>query len=127
MIRTLIVDDHPAIRRGLTDVLRGEPGIVPVGAAADSASALEMAGREHPRCVVVDHNLGAENGLELISRLRALPDAPGVVLYSAFLDAALGEAAAAAGAGAAVGKTAPVEEVIDAIRRVGRSDVASLF
>ena len=31
MIRLLIVDDHPAMRAGLTAVLRAEPGIVPLG------------------------------------------------------------------------------------------------
>lgn len=120
MIRTLIVDDHPAVRQGLVDILRSEPGIVPIGVAGDATTALEMAGRDHPRCVIVDHHLGSEDGLELIARLRALPDAPGVILYSAFLDAALGAAAEAAGAGAAIGKSAPIQEMIDAVKRVGR-------
>ena len=35
MIRILLVDDHPALRAGLTAVLRAEPGLVPLGTAAD--------------------------------------------------------------------------------------------
>ena len=34
MIRILLVDDHPALRAGLTAVLRAEPGLVPLGTAA---------------------------------------------------------------------------------------------
>ena len=34
MIRILLVDDHPALRAGLTAVLRAEPGLVPLGTAS---------------------------------------------------------------------------------------------
>jgi DNA-binding NarL/FixJ family response regulator len=120
MIRTLIVDDHPAIREGLLRIFRSEPGIVPIGAVADSASALNVATSAHPRCVVVDLQLGGEDGLELIQQLRALPDPPGVVLYTAFAEPSIETAAAAAGAGASVGKGAPIDEVIAAVKRVSR-------
>ena len=120
MIRTLIVDDHPAIRHGLYNLFRVEPGIVPVAAVSDSQSALELAGSTKPRCVVVDLDLGDEDGLELIADLAALPDPPGIVLYSAFTKPTLEFAAAAAGANAMVDKSAPIDELLDAVKRVGR-------
>jgi DNA-binding NarL/FixJ family response regulator len=120
MIRTLIVDDHPAVRQGLVTVLRGEPGIVPVAAVGDTESALAIAASEDVRCAVVDLELGAENGLDLIRLLRALPDAPGVVLYTAFTRPDVVRKAREAGAHTAVAKGAPIQEVIDAVKAAGR-------
>ena len=120
MIRTLIVDDHEAIRQGLIAVLRSEPGIVPIGAVGTSQAAMDVAAAQHPRCVIVDRQLGPEDGLDLVNRLRALPDPPAVVLYSAFADEGLAAAATAAGAGATVSKGAPLAEVVDAVKQVGR-------
>ena len=34
MIRVLIVDDHPVVRRGIVDMLAGDPTLDPVGQAA---------------------------------------------------------------------------------------------
>ena len=36
MTRVAIIDPQPAVRAGLGMLLRGEPGLVPVGAAAGS-------------------------------------------------------------------------------------------
>lgn len=120
MIRTLIVDDHPAVRQGLVTVLKAEPGIVPIAAVGDSDSALAVAGSQDVRCAVVDLDLGDEDGLELIRRLCALPHAPGVVLYSAFTRPEVARSARMAGAHAVVPKGAPIQEVIDAVKSAGR-------
>jgi DNA-binding NarL/FixJ family response regulator len=120
MIRTLIVDDHPAVRQGLLTVLRAEPGIVPIAAGGDSSSALAIAASEEVRCAVVDLELGDEDGLELIRQLCALPNPPGIVFYSAFTPPDITRAALDAGAGATVPKGAPIQQVIDAVKEVGR-------
>jgi DNA-binding NarL/FixJ family response regulator len=122
MITTLIVDDHPAIRQGLMTSLQREPGIVPIAAVADTAAAIATARRLAPRCAVVDYQLGAEDGLDLVRGLCGLAQPPGVVLYSAFAKPALVIAGKAAGASGIVGKGAPLDEIIDAIKQASRRE-----
>ena len=124
MIRVLVVDDHPVLRAGLEAVLRAEPGFVPVGGAADGRQLEELLGRTGADVVVLDRHLEDEDGLELCRDLRARPDAPEVLLYTANTDADLEVAARAAGAFAVIEKGANVDRLFDAVRlaaRAGRS------
>jgi DNA-binding NarL/FixJ family response regulator len=67
VIRTLIVDDHLAVRQGLMTLLRAEPGIVPVAAVDRPELALATAREMAVNCAMVDYNLGDEDGLELVT------------------------------------------------------------
>ena len=71
MIRLLIVDDHPAMRAGLTAVLRAEPGMVPL------ATRLARPRTSSPRCSargptssLLDYHLPGTDGLRLCRRLK---------------------------------------------------------
>ena len=75
----LVVDDQPAIRLGLTQLLQ-DSGLNAL-AAANGDEALEAL-REHPvDAVVLDLKLGAEDGLEVLVRLlREEPGLPVIML-----------------------------------------------
>ncbi len=120
MIRVLVVDDHPVLRAGLEAVLRAEPGFIPVGAAADGDETLRLLRRTRPDVVVLDRRLGDEDGLALCHTLRAEPDPPQVVVYTAVDDDGLADAARAAGAFAAVIKSADVDALFDTVRLAAR-------
>ena len=83
MIRVLVVDDHPVLRAGLEAVLRAEPGFRCVGGAEDGAAMWGLLRRTRPDVVVLDHRLGDEDGIELCRALRAEPEPPSVLLYTA--------------------------------------------
>lgn len=119
-MRVLLVDDHPAVRAGLVAVLRGEPGLVPVGSARTAEEAVWAARRTNPDLALVDYHLGGADGLSLCRRLKALEQPPRVVIYSAFADTGLAIPAALAGADGLLDKTAPTEELFRAIRAAGR-------
>jgi DNA-binding NarL/FixJ family response regulator len=122
MIRLLIVDDHPAMRAGLTAVLRAEPGLVPL-ASASSAEDLEPAvQRTKPDVVLLDYHLPGTDGLRLCRRLKRQPPAPAVLLYSAYADASLVIPAVLAGADGLLNKSAPAPELFDALRSVARGE-----
>lgn len=118
MIRVLIVDDHPAVRAGLHGLLRGEPGIVPVGMSATAEDALAQVGAQRADVVLTDYQLPDRNGVLLGWELKQQQASPRVVIYSAFADAHLTLAAALAGLDAVLDKTSPVEAIFDTLRAV---------
>jgi DNA-binding NarL/FixJ family response regulator len=122
MIRLLIVDDHPAMRAGLTAVLRGEPGMIPLACAA-SADDLEPAmHRTRPDVVLLDYHLPGTDGLRICRRLKRMVPTPRVLLYSTYADASLVIPAVLAGADGLLNKSAPAPELFDALRAVARGD-----
>ncbi|HLI61141.1 MAG TPA: response regulator [Solirubrobacteraceae bacterium] len=122
VIRCLIVDDHPAIRVGLRELLSVEADLEVVAACASAENALAFAedavsdDGAPVHVAIVDHQLGGHSGLWLSRRLRALPDPPRVLVYSAFSDHLLAAAAVVAEASAVVSKGALPGELADTIR-----------
>jgi DNA-binding NarL/FixJ family response regulator len=122
MIRMLLVDDHPALRTGLTAVLRAEPGLVPLGTAADEEELWPALNRTKPDVVLLDYHLPPADGLVLCRRIKRTMPPPRVLLYSAYADASLVIPAMLAGADGLVNKGAPAPELYDAVRTVARGE-----
>jgi DNA-binding NarL/FixJ family response regulator len=117
-MRILIADDHPVVRSGLRRLLapRDETEIIEV------ATGTEVLGRfrqDQPDLVVLDINLPGIGGLELLRRLTA--DDPGVrvLVFSMHGEPIYAVQALRAGALGYVTKTAPPEEIQEAVRVVG--------
>lgn len=120
MIRVLLVDDHPAMRTGLTAVLRAEPGIVALDAVAQPEDLDAALKRTRPDVVLLDYHLPRTDGLVVCRQLKRTLLPPKVLIYSAYADAALLVPALLAGADGLVNKSAPAAELYDAIRTVAR-------
>ena len=123
MISVLIVDDHPAVRRGLQSMLRGEPGFTVASACGTAAEALGAAKRWASDVALVDYELPDFDGLALTRQLGELPSPPRVVIYSAFAAPRLSLAAALAGAQGLVDKSQPVDAIFETIRAVAKGEV----
>ena len=80
-LRCLIVDDNEAFLASASRLLESQGARV-VGCATSSAEAIGLAATLSPSVVLVDVQLGDEDGLELARRLSAQPAAPPVVLVS---------------------------------------------
>jgi len=118
-VRVIVVDDHAAVREGVRAMLGGEPGIEPVAVAATAADAAELAAAERPDLMLVDYHLPDEDGLSLCLYLKSRPEAPAVLVYSAFADEHLVPLAVVAGADAVVAKATRPDELCDVVRAVG--------
>jgi DNA-binding NarL/FixJ family response regulator len=119
--RIAIVDPQPAVRAGLTMLLRTEPGLIPVGSAAGAEDGFELVERLRPSVVLLEPELLDGDGLSLCRRIKALPSAPRVMLYTAEPDVLLARVATADGV---VDKSAEPAELFDAIRVVARGGEA---
>lgn len=116
-MRVLLVDDHPIVRASLRQLLTVEPG-TEIGEAGDGRAALALLREQPPDVVVLDLNLPGIGGLDLISRLKAADPVVRVLVLSMHDDPARVGRALRAGAAGYIGKHAPPEEILTAVRRV---------
>jgi len=129
MIRVLLVDDHPVVRRGLRALLEELPELEPVGEAADGAAAIRLldqfqqAGQPRPDVVLMDLRMGAGmNGVEATRLITARTDPPSVLVLTVYSTDADILAAVEAGATGYLLKDAPPEELAAAVRATARGE-----
>lgn len=82
MLKMLIADDEPKIRRDLREAADWKSaGIEVVGEAEDGEIALQLAGETRPDILLVDINMPFLNGLEFISRVEeVLPESKIIII-----------------------------------------------
>lgn len=81
MIRVLIADDHPVVRRGLVQIVGDESDMAVVGEAANVQELLALARKERHDVVVLDISMPGRSGLEAIKELKQeRPQLPILVL-----------------------------------------------
>jgi PAS domain S-box-containing protein len=117
-IRVLLADDHPVLRKGLADMLRGHPNLNVVGDAKDGQEAMEMALQLRPNVVLMDITMPRMDGIEATRRIKqAVPDVT-IVGLSMHETEEMVAAMKNAGANEYISKTAPLEELVSAILRL---------
>src|SRR5438094_2527570 len=63
--RIFIVDDHPLVREGLTNLINGQSDLLVCGEAEDSAGAIAGIAKSRPDVALIDISLKNESGLAL--------------------------------------------------------------
>jgi len=118
-----IVDDHPLVREGLTNLINRQSDLVVCGEAKDSAEAIDGMTKERPDVAIIDISLTNESGLELIKHLvKQFPEVALIVL-SMHDEALYAERALRAGARGYVMKHETSKNVLTSIRRVIGGDI----
>ncbi|HEU6439703.1 MAG TPA: response regulator transcription factor [Terriglobales bacterium] len=112
-IRVAIVDDHPVVREGTAALLGVQPGLRMVGTAASLEGAVPLLDPTRVDVLLLDIRLGTDSGLSL---LGGSEPRPAVVVLTAYDYPQYAAAARRLGASGFVVKTAPVAELVDAIR-----------
>ena len=97
-VRCLIVDDNREFLEAARRLLETE-GITVVGIATNGAEARRRVGELRPDVVLVDVNLGKENGFDVARNLEAATQAPAsrVILISTYSEQDLVDPAPAGG------------------------------
>jgi DNA-binding NarL/FixJ family response regulator len=121
-VSVLVVDDHPALRAGLKQLLDQEPGYLLLGTVSSEAELAIALQRRRPDVVVMDYALTRGDGLSACFRLKQHQRPPGVVLYSAYVDDVFAVPATLAQADAIVSKNDPVEVLLTAIKAVAAGE-----
>ncbi len=116
-IHVLLVDDHPAVRHEIRQLITDQPDMVMI-AEHGSASRDTSAVARWADVAIIDYHLGDRDGLWLTRQIKQDPDAPPVLIYSAFADTTLAVAAIVAGADGMLPKATLGEELTIAVRRL---------
>jgi DNA-binding NarL/FixJ family response regulator len=113
-----LVDDHPLVRQGLTQIINNESDLEVTGEAADAAQALTDISKQTPDLVIADISLRGTNGLELIKNIKAVCQDIPVLVFSMHDESVYAQRALRAGARAYLMKQESAEKIVEAIRRV---------
>ena len=118
-IRILIVDDHPAIRKGLAATLEPEPDMEVVGSAATRQRAVLMWEETRPDITLMDLALeGEDGGVEAIRQIRKDFPSAKFIVFSAMTGDEDVFQALRSGATTFLTKGTPDEELVQTIRDV---------
>ncbi|MDN6400014.1 MAG: response regulator transcription factor [Brachybacterium sp.] len=128
MIRLVVADDQAILRSGLVALLGLESDVEVVGEAADGASTLVAVAEHRPDVLLLDVQMpagttaegtpGPEDGIDVAETLRGTEGAPRIIVLTTFGRAGYLRRTMEAGATGFMVKDTPVEQLVDAIRRV---------
>lgn len=130
--RLFVIDDHSLVRLGMRQLLDGEPDMHVVGEAADLAGALAQLTTMPVDLVLLDLSLGSGDGLDALKQLRAQQTSRAgpevadrkVLVITTHDERVYGERVIRGGAVGYVMKATPAEEVLAAIRKALRGELA---
>ncbi len=120
----MLVDDHPAFRKGMAALIESEPGLEVVGQTGDGREALELYRQKKPDIVLMDLRLPGLGGVEATMAIRKeFPDARIIVLTTFDTDEDIYRAVQS-GAKSYLLKDTPEDELAVTIRAVHADEPA---
>ena len=121
-LRILIADDHPLFRSGLRALLGAVPDTTVVGEATTGEEAIALAAEFQPDAVVMDIQMPGVSGIDATRRILDASPHIGILVVTMFEDDYSVFAAMRAGAKGYVLKDADEEDILHAIRAVGKGE-----
>jgi two-component system nitrate/nitrite response regulator NarL len=123
-VRIVMVDDHALCRSGLTDLIASRSAMRVVASTGNPEQALDLLREHQPDLLILDLRMPACDGLSLLRRVRAEGLAtPAVILTMSDSEADLA-AALRVGVRGYLLKDMEPEEVLGAITRAARGELA---
>lgn len=116
LVRVLIADDHPVVRRGLTAVLAAYDDFLLVGEVSSGEEAIDFCRKTQPDVVLMDLVMPGMGGAKAIRVIRERWPQLAVIALTSFGEMALVEEALKAGAVSYLLKNVSADELVAAIR-----------
>jgi DNA-binding NarL/FixJ family response regulator len=116
--RIAIADDNPAFLAAAASYVAGLPGCVLAGTASSALEALQLVDSVCPDLLLLDLGLAPSRGLDLVRRVKALPQPPAVIALALFHTQEAAAQAQSAGAEALIGKEAFVTGLAEVLPRL---------
>src|SRR5215510_11686670 len=110
--KVLLVDDHPLMRLGMSQLIDRQPDLMVCGQAEDAIEALRNVAELSPDVVVLDLTLKDSDGLEVLKNINAQHPTIPVLVLSIHAESLYAELALRAGAEGYVMKSEPLANVL---------------
>ncbi|HWN94877.1 MAG TPA: response regulator transcription factor [Methylomirabilota bacterium] len=121
--RIVLIDDHPLIRQGLSQLLNSQPTLTVAASAESAGEGIDMVRKHKPDLVILDLSLPKTDGLEVVKQLKSeLPKLP-MLVVSMHDESVYAERVLRAGARGYLMKKEPSEKIFEAIAHVLRGDI----
>jgi DNA-binding NarL/FixJ family response regulator len=122
-IRILLIDDHSLFRESLSRLLQTESDFQIVGTCASASEALAVPRLQEIDVVLLDYDLGQEQGTLFLDRSRGAGFAGRVLMVTAGMSDAVMLRALENGSSGVFLKHSPPSRLVDAIRKVVAGEV----
>jgi DNA-binding NarL/FixJ family response regulator len=116
MIKVLIADDHPMVRRGLRMTIEAEKDMQVVVEAENGVQVLSLIQKHKPDVVLLDLQMPELDGVEALKKIREKFATLPVLILTSFTDDAHIFSALRAGASGFLLKEMSGDELVDAMR-----------
>jgi DNA-binding NarL/FixJ family response regulator len=123
MIRVLVVDDHTLVRDSLCRLIEAEEDLEVIGRTGSGHEAVSLVRQHEPDLVVLDYSLPDLDGLETTRQILALDTDSRVLILTMHANEEYATRLVQAGAAGFIVKAASTDELLEAIRKVGRGGV----
>ena len=118
MIKVCIADDHEIVREGLKRVLADTKDIKVVSEAASMEEAYNSLAREAVDVIILDVNMPGFEGTKSVSNLLARKPGTKIIIFTMYGEDSHAVSFLRAGAYSFINKKLPMQELINAIRKV---------
>jgi two-component system, NarL family, invasion response regulator UvrY len=118
MIRVIIVDDHPVVRRGLKQIIEDEPDMEVVGEAVNASECFSLVRQNDCNLVVLDINLPDKSGIDVLNQLKYEKPDLRILILSVLPEDQYAMRLINAGASGYLMKESALTELVKAIRKV---------
>jgi len=118
MIRILVADDHPIMRKGLKQLFNETDDMEVTGEAGDGKQVIEMISKGSYDLLLLDISMPGKNGFEVLKELRCSHQHIPVIVLSMHPQDKYPSRALKTGASAYITKERASEELLSAVRRI---------
>jgi len=122
MIKVIITDDHPIVRRGIRQILEDDERIDTVHETGKGKELLEKLREEKFDVVLLDISLPGGNGLDLIGQIKKIQPSIAVLMLSIYSEELYAIKALKFGASGYLTKSSAPEELLTAIHKVSKGE-----
>jgi DNA-binding NarL/FixJ family response regulator len=121
--RVLIVDDHPLLRKGISQLIDQEKDLAVVGEAEDAHKAMTAIEQTRPDIALIDITLNGTSGIELLKDVKVRFPKLKMLVLSMHEESVYAHRALRAGASGYIMKQEGTEKVLLALRKVLQGEV----